>query len=97
RTGNIDLATTPDEIHFEVDEFNKNVITEPFNKVVAEELARHIDPNLPGKTLVFAVTDAHADIVVEQLKKAFRAAYGEIEDAAIRKITGSVDRVGDLI
>ena len=63
-----------------------------FNRVVAEELARHIDPNLPGKTLVFAVSDAHADIVVDQMKKAFSAAYGEIEDAAINKITGSVDR-----
>lgn len=97
RTGKIDLAHTPDEIKFEVDEFNKAVVTVPFNKVVAEELARHIDPNLPGKTLVFAVSDAHADIVVEQLKKAFSEAYGEIEDAAIRKITGSVDRPGRQI
>lgn len=96
-TGVIDLATTPDEIRFDVDEFNKNVVTEPFNKVVAEELAKYIDPNLPGKTLVFAVSDAHADIVVKQLKDAFKAAYGEVEDSAIRKITGSVDRVGDLI
>ena len=95
-TGTIDLATTPDEIRFAVDEFNKNVVTEAFNKVVAEELAKYIDPNLPGKTLVFAVSDAHADIVVKQLKDAFKAAYGEIEDDAIRKITGSVDRVGDL-
>ena len=97
RTGKIDLARIPDEIRFAVDEFNKNVITVPFNKTVAEELARHIDPNLPGKTLVFAVSDAHADIIVDEIKKAFRQAYGEIEDAAIRKITGSVDRVGSLI
>ena len=69
----------------------------PFNSVVAEELARHIDPNLPGKTLIFAVSDAHADIVVDQLKKPSREAYGEIEDAAVRKITGSVDRPGSLI
>src|SRR5208282_596925 len=62
RTGIIDLATAPDEIHFEVEEFNKSVVTEPFNAAVAEELARHIDPNLPGKTLVFATSDAHADI-----------------------------------
>ena len=54
-------------------------------------------PTLPGKTLVFAVSDAHADIVVEQLKNAFKEAYGDIEDAAIRKITGSVDRPGGLI
>ena len=97
RTGKVDLAHTPDEIKFEVDEFNKAVVTVPFNKAVAGELARHIDPNLPGKTLVFAVSDAHADIVVEQLKKAFKDAYGDIEDAAIRKITGSVDRPGRLI
>ena len=97
RTGKVDLAHVPDEIKFDVDEFNKAVVTVPFNHAVAEELARHIDPNLPGKTLVFAVSDAHADIVVEQLKTAFKAAYGEIEDAAVRKITGSVDRPGGLI
>ncbi len=44
RTGKIDLAHTPDEITFEVEEFNKAVVTVPFNKAVAEELARHIDP-----------------------------------------------------
>jgi type I restriction enzyme R subunit len=97
RTGKLDLSHAPDEIKFEVDEFNKAVITVPFNRAVAEELARHIDPNLPGKTLIFAVSDAHPDIIVEQVKKTFKAAYGEIEDAAIRKITGSVDRPGDLI
>lgn len=96
-SGKIDLAHVPDELHFEVEGFNKAVVTVPFNKVIAEELARHIDPNLPGKTLIFAATDAHADIVVDEIKKAFSATYGEIEDAAVRKITGSVDRVGDLI
>src|ERR1019366_6221253 len=34
---------------------------------------------------------------VEQVKIAFREAYGEIDDAAVRKITGSVERVGELI
>ena len=43
------------------------------------------------------LTTRTADIVVDELRKAFAAAYGEIEDAAIRKVTGSVDRVGDLI
>jgi type I restriction enzyme R subunit len=97
RTGKVDLAHIPDEIKFDVEEFNKAVVTVPFNRVVAEELARHIDPNLPGKTLIFAVSDAHADIVVEQMKKAFSEAYGDIEDAAIKKITGSVDRPGSQI
>ncbi|NOD62713.1 type I restriction-modification system endonuclease [Ruegeria sp. HKCCD6109] len=97
QTGEVDSVTTPDELNFQVEAFNKRVITQPFNQVVAEELARHIDPNLDGKTLVFAATDAHADIVVHELKKAFAAQYGSIEDAAIRKITGSVDKVGALI
>jgi len=96
-TGEIDTAILPDEIHFEVEQFNKQVITPEFNRVVAEELAKHIDPALPGKTLIFAATDAHADIVVSAIKKAFAEAYGEIDDAAVRKITGSVDKVPTLI
>jgi type I restriction enzyme R subunit len=47
--------------------------------------------------LIFAATDKHADIVVDQVKKAFAAAYGAIDDAAVKKITGSVDRVQTLI
>lgn len=96
-TGQVDLAQLPDEVRFEVDEFNRRVITEPFNQAVAEELARHIDPTLPGKTLIFAVSDAHADIVVKAVKAAFQAAYGELEEEAVRKVTGSVDQVGQLI
>jgi type I restriction enzyme, R subunit len=97
RTGTIDLAHAPDEIRFEVESFNRRVITREFNRVIAEELANHIDPSLPGKTLVFAATDAHADILVDQIKIAMRSKYGDIEDAAVKKITGSVDRVGQLI
>lgn len=97
KTGEVEAATAPDELNFQVESFNRKVITQEFNRVVAEELAKHIDPSLDGKTLVFAATDAHADIVVNELKKAFAAQYGEIEDASIRKITGSVDKVGKLI
>lgn len=97
RTGEINLARTPDDIRFEIELFNKQVVTPEFNRVVARELARHIDPALSGKTLVFAATDAHADIVVQNLKDAFSAAYGSIDDAAVKKITGSVDRVQRLI
>jgi type I restriction enzyme R subunit len=65
--------------------------------VLAKELTSHIDPSLPDKTLVFAVSDIHADILVNELREAFREAYGEIEDAAIRKVTESVDKVGKVI
>jgi type I restriction enzyme, R subunit len=63
RTGKIDLAHAPEEIKFDIEGFDKAVVTVPFNKAV-EELARHIDPNLPGKALIFGATDAHAGIVV---------------------------------
>ncbi len=97
RTGTVRSTQTPDEIDFEVESFNKKVITEPFNRVVAEELARHIDPDEPGKTLVFAANDRHADLVVDLLKQAFQARYGAVEDAAVQKITGAVDRPRPLI
>lgn len=93
KTGTVDLTHAPDELHYEVEEFNRKVITVPFNQVVCGELIKHIDPGLPGKTLIFAATDAHADIVVDQLKKAYAAEGIPIEDAAIKKLTGSVDRV----
>ncbi|PSB03232.1 type I restriction-modification system endonuclease [Merismopedia glauca] len=96
-TGAIDLVHAPDDLRFDVEDFNKKVITVAFNAAVARELAKHIDPSLPGKTLIFAANDAHADIVVEEVKQAMGDYYGEIEDAAVRKITGSVDRPSDLI
>jgi type I restriction enzyme R subunit len=96
-TQTIDLTTAPDDLDFEVEAFNRRVVTREFNRVIAEELAKHIDPSLPGKTLIFAATDAHADIVVDELKKAFADAYGAVEDSAVAKITGTVDKPGQMI
>ena len=96
-TGRIDLTHAPDDLDFQVSDFNRRVITRPFNQVVCEELAKHTDPSLPGKTLIFAATDGHADIVVDELKKAFSHRYGGVDDASIAKITGSVDDPGKLI
>lgn len=92
RTGVIDLIQAPDALSFEVESFNRKVITRPFNAEVCAWLAGHIDPSLPGKTLIFCATDAHADTVVEELKHAFAARYGRVEDAAVQKITGQADR-----
>ncbi|MET3842061.1 type I restriction-modification system endonuclease [Bradyrhizobium sp. OAE829] len=96
-TGEIDLTHAPDDLDFEIEDFNRRVITRSFNRVVCEELAKHIDPSLPGKTLIFASTDGHADIVVAELKKAFFDRYGEVDDAAVAKITGSIDAPGKMI
>ncbi len=96
-TAQIELFTTPDELRFEVEAFNRQVITEPFNRVVCEVLAKELDPLSPHKTLIFCATDAHADLVVLLLKEAFREHYGEVADDAVAKITGASDRPKELI
>lgn len=93
----IDVFAAPDEIHLEVEEFNRRVVTENFNRVVCRWLAGEIDPEVPGKTLVFCVNDAHADLVVRLLKEAFAEVYGEVHDDVVQKITGAADRPAQLI
>ena len=96
-SGQVDTVYAPDEIHIEVEQFNRRVITEPFNQVVCEQLAQYIDPELPEKTLIFCVTDHHADIVVDQLKKALTEQYGGVDDDEVVKITGKADKPMQLI
>ena len=92
-----DLFTAPDEIHVEVEEFNRKVVTREFNKVVCKVLADEIDPSAPAKTLIFCANDAHADLVVDLLKQAFADRYGEVDDDAVVKITGTADKPLELI
>lgn len=91
-TGQItNSAELADEVIFEIEDFNRSVITESFNRTVLEEIARDIDPSMPeafGKTLIYAVDDAHADLIVNILKEIY--ANQGVEPEAIMKITGSV-------
>ncbi len=96
-SGTLKSAELPDDLDFEVEQFNKTVLAPNFNKAVAEELAHHIDLDDPDKTLIFAVNVTHADLIVKELREAYRAKYGEIEDNDIRRITGSTDNVGKVI
>jgi type I restriction enzyme R subunit len=93
----VDLYTTPDEIRLAIDDFNRKVITESFNRVVCDYLAGELDPAAQQKTLIFCVNDAHADLVVVLLKQAFAARYGSVEDDAVMKITGAADKPLQLI
>ncbi|QDS91824.1 Type-1 restriction enzyme R protein [Roseimaritima multifibrata] len=93
----LELFNTPDEIVLEIDSFNRKVVNENFNRVICRELAKHIDPSLPGKTLVFCVSDMHADMVVSELNAAFKEQYGEIENQAVLKITGKAHKPLQLI
>ena len=84
-------AELEDELDFDVEQFNRQVITQPFNEVVLKEIAKYIDPENPeeqGKTLIFAVSDSHADMIVDILRNIYSASG--VNNDAIMKITGSV-------
>lgn len=81
-----------DEVQFDIDSFNRRVVTENFDRAVLNELVKFIDPTLDEKTLIFCVTDQHADMVVMHLKEAFAARYDGVDDDAVVKITGEADR-----
>ena len=87
----INGAELEDDIDFEVDQFNKKVIIESHTRVALEEVANYIDPeNDEGKTLIFAASDAHADMIVRLLKDIYRENIGGVDDDSILKITGSI-------
>ncbi len=77
-----------DELKFDVEKFNRQVITENFNRTVLEEIAKDLNPDGEGKTLIYAVDDNHADLIVKVLKEIYEP-YG-VDNDAIMKITGSV-------
>lgn len=96
-TGQVETIMLADEVDFEVEQFNKGVVTVPFNRAVAEELVKYIDPGDPDKTLIFAASKAHADILVKELRDAFRKAYGPMKDETVQRLTGDVDKIESLI
>lgn len=79
-----------DELHFDVDDFNKTVINEHFNREILREIAKDIDPEdaSSGKTLIYAVNDQHADMIVRILKEIY--AKELVNTDAVMKITGSI-------
>lgn len=92
RPDQLKLFELPDEVSIDVAGFNTRVHTENFNRAVCGELAKHIDPSLDGKTLIFAASDEHADTVVRLLKEALAERYGPIDDDVVQKITGAADK-----
>ncbi|SPJ32407.1 type I restriction-modification system endonuclease [Kushneria phyllosphaerae] len=97
-TGEVESAELDDELNFDVDAFNRQVINENFNRVICEQLVQELDPAGDEKTLIFCATDHHADMVKRLLDDAFKDLYDEdYNQAAVAKITGQSDRVGQLI
>ena len=80
-----------DELDFDIENFNKQVINENFNRAALQEISEYIDPECPeltGKTLIYAVDDQHADTIVTILEDIY--SKSEVSNDAIMKITGSV-------
>ncbi|THK35614.1 type I restriction-modification system endonuclease [Ensifer sp. MPMI2T] len=100
-TGQIDLFELPDEVSLDYDvaDFNKRVYSEAFNRIVCRAIATEIPPGKPGKTLIFAARDAHADDIVRLLIEELQEEYGKdaVPHSMVMKITGNVDKADDLI
>ncbi len=97
-TGELASEFIADELNFDIENFNRQVVNENFNRVVLEEISNCPDPEGKGKTLIFAVNDMHADLIVQILKNIYTARG--ISNDAIQKITASIgdkERVLDAI
>ncbi len=103
RTGQIELFDLPDDVprDYDVGDFNKKVYSESFNRIVCRAIATEIPPSKPGKTLIFAARDTHANDIVRLLIEELQEEYGAdaVPHGMVMKITGdrSVDDPDALI
>src|SRR5690606_28834802 len=93
----VELDELEDEINIDITGFNKSVITEPFNRTVVQQLVQELDPESDKKTLIFAATDEHADMVVNLLKEEFEKSGIDIADDVVKKITGKAYNPQELV
>lgn len=89
--GEVRTEILQDELDFEVEDFNRKVLNQDFNRVICETLARdYLDPMGDEKTLIFCVNDDHAELVVNEMKKALDSIYVDLPNKAVMKITGKI-------
>ncbi|MDO5978991.1 type I restriction-modification system endonuclease [Flavivirga spongiicola] len=92
-----ELDELEDELNIDIEGFNKMVITESFNRTVAQQLVKEIDPEGDEKTLIFAAKDEHADLIVQLLKEEYENIGIDVPDDAIAKITGKSYKPQELV
>ena len=80
--------TLEDELKLDIESFNHRVVVESFNRETLKEITHGINPEGDGKTLVYAVDDNHADLIVKILKEIYEPKG--VSNDAIMKITGSI-------
>jgi type I restriction enzyme R subunit len=97
-TGEVDTAELEDELDFNIESFNRRVITPNFDRVVCEQLAKELDPDGEEKTLIFCVSKKHAEHVKNRLDEALKAMHGDqYNQASVAVIVGDSDKVDQLI
>lgn len=98
QTGEIETAELEDELDFNIESFNRRVITPAFDSVICEQLAIDLDPEDEAKTLIFCVSQTHAERVKNLLDDAFKDVHGnQYNQASVAIITGRTDKVDQLI
>lgn len=98
KTGQKSTAQLQDDMAFDVADFNRRVIAPEFNQVICQALVEDLNPLGDEKTMIFCVTDRHADQVVLVLNKLFKEKYGkDWNNDAVAKITGNAEQPDKLI
>lgn len=98
KTGQKSTAQLQDDMAFDVADFNRRVIAPKFNQVICQALVEDLNPLGDEKTMIFCVTDRHADQVVLVLNQLFKEKYGDDWKVdAIAKITGNAEQPDKLI
>lgn len=92
-------GVTEDEIKVDIAGFNRKVINDSFNRNILSKLITDygIHPEDRKKTLIFAATNIHADMIVNILQEEFEALGEAVDAEAIVKITGDVYNRVDLL
>lgn len=94
----LDTAELEDELNFDVENFNRTVITPEFDAVVAKAFSQKFDPNGDAKAMVFCVNQAHAERFKIKLDEAFKAEYeDDYKEAAVQIMTGVTDKIANVI
>lgn len=94
----VDAGVTEDEIRVEIEGFNRRVINDSFNRNILSSLISDygIHPEDKKKTLIFAATNIHADMIVNILREEYESLGEIVDESAIVKITGDVYNREDL-
>jgi type I restriction enzyme R subunit len=86
---------SPEDYNFEGDEIEKKIVSMDTNREIVREFmesAIKFEDGLPGKTIIFAMNQKHA----ERLREAFEELYPELVSFSV-VISSNVERADELL